>query len=403
MSLIRRIARRAELEWTRYTESRRLAPLYAPDPQNLDLEAHLSAALDWLKRAQDAGDDRGVSYGVRFGSDFDVSYPETTGYICQTFVEMWRETGDEEYLARAIAMGRWEADVQMADGAVMGGKLNQNPTPAVFNTGMVLLGWSALARATGDEGFRAAATRACDWLVRMQEPDGNWIRGNSQYALGGATTYNVKAAEGLCSAGVALDREEWVLAALRNAEFCLTRQQANGWFRDCCLDDPERPLLHTIAYTAQGLLEIGRMTHRDDLIAAARRTADAELGLLAEDGFLPGRQDAQFRAAVSWCCLTGSAQTSVIWSALYDLTGEAKYLEAAQRINRYLMAHHDIRNADSRLRGGLPGSWPVWEPYGRLYILNWATKFLVDALAARREPMAKPVRASTGTSTSASL
>ena len=119
MSLIRRIARRAELEWTRYTEGRRLAPLYAPDAQNLDLEAHLSAALDWLKRAQDAGDDRGVSYGVRFGSDFDVSYPETTGYICQTFVEMWRRTGDEEYLARAIEMARWEADVQMAEGAVM--------------------------------------------------------------------------------------------------------------------------------------------------------------------------------------------------------------------------------------------------------------------------------------------
>ena len=398
MSLIRRIARRAEVEWTRYSEGRRLAPLYAPDSRNLDLDAHLSAALEWLKRAQDAGDDRGVSYGVRFGSDFDVSYPETTGYICQTFVETWERTGDAEYLARAIDMGRWEADVQMAEGAVMGGKLNQNPTPAVFNTGMVLLGWSALGRATSDEEFRTAATRACEWLVRMQEPDGNWIRGNSQYALGGATTYNVKAAEGLCAAGTIFERPDWVQAALRNAEFCLTRQQDNGWFRDCCLDDPERPLLHTIAYTAQGLLEIGRLTGREDLITAARRTADVEIELLAEDGFLPGRQDARLRPAASWCCLTGSAQMSVIWSALYDLTGEAKYVEAAHRINRYLMARHDIRNADPRLRGGLPGSWPVWEPYGRLCILNWATKFLVDALAARQEPMTKKARASASAS-----
>jgi hypothetical protein len=44
------------------------------------------------------------------------------------------------------------------------------------------------------------------------------------------------------------------------------------------------------------------------------------------------------------------------------------------------MAHHDIRNADLRLRGGLPGSWPVDGQYGYLQILNWATKFLVDAL-----------------------
>jgi len=398
VSLIRRIARRAEIEWTRYSEGRRLAPLYSPDPKDLDLEAHLSAALAWLKRAQDAGDDRGVSYGVSFGSDFDVSYPETTGYVCQTFVDVWRKTGDEEYLTRAFEMGRWEAEIQMAEGAVMGGKLNKNPTPAVFNTGMVALGWSALLSVRNDERIRSAATRACDWLVRMQEPDGNWIRGNSQFALGGATTYNVKAAEGLCAAGAIFEREDWVRAALRNAEFCLSRQQANGWFRDCCLDDPERPLLHTIAYTAQGLLEIGRLTGREDLIAAARRTADAEVELLAEDGFLPGRQDERFRAAVSWCCLTGSAQISVIWSALYELTGEAKYLEAAERINRYLMARHDLRNPDPRLRGGLPGSWPVWESYGRLCILNWATKFLVDALAARRRPKTEQVRASASAS-----
>jgi uncharacterized protein YyaL (SSP411 family) len=117
--------------------------------------------------------------------------------------------------------------------------------------------------------------------AHMQELNGNWIRGNSQYAVGEATTYNVKAAEGLCKAGVTFDREDWVQAALRNAAFCLSRQQPHGWFRDCCLDDPERPVLHTIAYTVQGLLEVGRLTAREDLIAAARRTADAELELLS--------------------------------------------------------------------------------------------------------------------------
>ncbi len=384
MNLIRKITRRAQSEWDQYSETRRLAPLYSPDPANLDLEAHLSAALAWLKRAQDAGSDRGVSYGVKFGSDFEVSYPETTGYICQTFVEMSRRTGDGELLDRAVEMGHWEADIQLPMGAVMGGKFNQNPTPAVFNTGMVLLGWSALVRATGDDRIRSAACRAADWLVCMQEPDGNWIRGNSQYANSSATIYNVNAAWGLCELGIVLDRQGYVQAALRNAEFCLTRQNPNGWFRDCCLDDPTQQLLHTLAYTMQGLLEIGRLADRSDLTAAARRTADAEMAILTDDGFLPGKQDAQFNGSVSWCCLTGSAQTSIVWSALYSLTGDAKYREAASRINRYLMAHHDIRNPDLRLRGGLPGSWPVDGRYGRLRILNWATKFLVDSLSGQK-------------------
>ena len=380
MRLLQRVARRSISGWDRHRENRRLAPLYSPDPTNLDLEAHLSAALDWLVRAQDAGNDRGVSYGVAFGADFDVSYPETTGYICQTFVDLSDHYRERDLLKRALEMGLWEAAIQLPDGAVMGGKFNLNPTPAVFNTGMVLLGWSALIHATSDDRIKTAASRAADWLISIQEADGNWIRGNSEYANANATVYNVKAAWGLAEAGKALQREDCIRAAVRNAEFCLTRQESNGWFCDCCLDDPNRPLLHTIAYTMQGLLGIGRLVDRKEFIQAAQRTAEAEMALLGPDGFLPGRQDRAFRGAVKWCCLTGSAQTSIVWSDLYVITGRQVYREAARSVNRYLMARHDIRNPDPRLRGGVPGSWPVHGEYGRLRILNWATKFLVDAL-----------------------
>jgi hypothetical protein len=101
---------------------------------------------------------------------------------------------------------------------------------------------------------------------------------------------------------------------------------------------------------------------------------------MESDGFIPGRQDSEFRAYADWCCLTGSAQTSIVWSELFFIYGDIKYREAVHRVNRYLMARHDIRNTDSRLRGGLPGAWPVWGDYGRFMILNWATKFLIDAL-----------------------
>jgi hypothetical protein len=346
----------------------------------LDPARHLREAIEWLKRAQDAGVDRGVSYGVFFGNDFDVSYPETTGYICSTFVEQERRTGDGNLLSRAIEMGDWEIAVQLADGAVMGGKFNTAPTPAVFNTGMVLLGWSALITRTGEERFRSAARRASDWLLSAQEPDGRWVRWNSKYAKPEGTLYNVMAAWGLCEAGASLGEHRYVQAAIRNAEYCLSRQHQNGWLPDCCLSNVDEPLLHTLAYSMQGLLGIGQLTGRTDLIAGAQKLADAELGIMSAEGFLPGRQRHDFAAASDWCCLTGSAQTSAVWSQLYQLTKDEKYRSAVKVVNRYLMAHHDIRNPDPRLRGGLPGSWPVWGPYGRLQILNWATKFLVDAL-----------------------
>ncbi|QEG36029.1 prenyltransferase/squalene oxidase repeat-containing protein [Bythopirellula goksoeyrii] len=358
-----------------------LSPLYDPDIGNVDVRSHLHEAMNWLKRAQDVGSDRGVSYGVFFGQDFDLSYPETTGYICQTFVEQAQLTSNSDLLNRAIAMGDWEIDILLPEGAVMGGRVNTQPSPAIFNTGMVLLGWSALIQLTDEERFKQAAWRASEWLVAMQETNGSWICGNSKFSNPESTLYNVKAAWGLCAAGLALGEERFIQAALRNAGYCLKRQMSNGWFPDCCLTDRRAPLLHTLAYAMQGLVGIGKVTGREDLIDGARRLADSLLKIMHHDGFIAGRLRSDLSPAVKWCCLTGSAQTSIIWSELFLITCQEKYREAALRVNRYLMTRHDIRNPDFRLRGGLSGSYPVWGEYGRLSILNWATKFLVDALA----------------------
>ena len=380
-SLVRRTILAPWRRFSSFSEQYRLAPLYSPDPSDLDHQRHVEEAMGWLKRAQDSGSDRGVAHSVPFGGDFGTSYPETTGYICVTFIEHSKRTGNVELLERAIEMGDWEIAVQLPDGAVMGGVLNSQPTPAIFNTGMVLLGWNALIRSTNEERFKDAARRAADWLVSMQEPDGNWIRGNSRFAASGSTVYNVKVAGALCETGYELGEERYIAAALRNAEYCMSRQRPNGWLEDCCLSDPNAPILHTLAYSMEGLIQIGKLTGADKFVDAAKRLADAQLRIMRDDGYLSGAQDRDFSPAVDWCCLTGSAQTSIVWSELYLLTSDDRYREAVTRTNSYLMARHDIRNADPCLRGGVSGSWPTWGGYGRLRVLNWATKYLVDALA----------------------
>jgi hypothetical protein len=35
------------------------------------------------------------------------------------------------------------------------------------------------------------------------------------------------------------------------------------------------------------------------------------------------------------------------------------------------------------VRGGVPGSFPIWGGYGTYEYLNWAAKFLADALLGR--------------------
>ncbi|HEX4169219.1 MAG TPA: hypothetical protein VHZ55_27470 [Bryobacteraceae bacterium] len=378
------LARRVTNPIREAKERRQKEGLYTAVHGNIDSELHIREAADWLKRAQDFGTDRGVSYGTEFGAGFLPSYPETTGYIIGTFLTLADYYHDPSFRERAVAMGEWESAIQLDSGAVMGGMFNADPTPAIFNTGMVLLGWSALLDAAAQEQFRVSGDRASRWLVEMQEPDGNWIRGNSQFANAASTVYNVKAAWGLASMAKALNNRKYLEAATRNAEFAISRQLPNGWFAQCCLEDPQRPLLHTIAYTMQGLVGIGKITGREDFIAAAERTANSLMRLMDLNGFIPGTIANDFSGASTWCCLTGTAQTSIVWSRLAQLRNNSSFVEAAERANRYLMQRHDITSDNPSLRGGLAGSWPVHGQYGRYKILNWATKFFIDALLMRK-------------------
>lgn len=132
LHLVRKVHRKLTEKQEREREERELGPLYSPDPSDLDRSRHLSEAMEWLKRAQDASVDRGVSYGVRFGQDFGVSYPETTGYVCRTFVEQEQLTCNPELLQRAIDMGDWEIAIQLPEGAVMGGTLDRDPNPSYW-------------------------------------------------------------------------------------------------------------------------------------------------------------------------------------------------------------------------------------------------------------------------------
>ncbi|HEY7727226.1 MAG TPA: pectate lyase [Candidatus Eisenbacteria bacterium] len=358
-----------------------------------DPREHLRGAMEWLCRAQDTTGSGGVSrcYSLVLRRSegrrgWMSAYPETTGYIIPTFYDYARLAGDSTFRERALAMARWESDLQMEAGAVMGGVQGFPPTPAVFNTGQVLFGWARAYRETGDERFLESARRAADFLVAAQDPDGAWRRHGSRYALAGVHLYDARTAWGLLeAAAVTLDPRHRDAAA-RNLEYVRSRQAPNGWFPDCCLDDPRRPLLHTIAYAMEGLLEGGVLLGEERFLAAARRAAEALRGRQRRDGSLAGRFDAAWEPRASWSCLTGNAQTAVVWLRLDQIAAETKYRDAARRLVRYLETTQDLEARDPGVRGGVAGSYPRSGEYGPFEFLNWAAKFFVDALLLELAP-----------------
>ena len=141
-------------------------------------QAHLRGAIDWLCRAQDVrngeSDAGGVSAGWSFEDGWLPSYPETTGYIIETFLAAADALKQPELVERAGRMIDWELSIQLSDGAFPGHFGEAGSRPVIFNTGQIMHGMVAGYTQLEREECLQAAVRAGHWLRQQQDDDGCW-------------------------------------------------------------------------------------------------------------------------------------------------------------------------------------------------------------------------------------
>lgn len=354
-------------------------------PVREETRERADAAAAWLIRAQNATPDGGVSYGyfpVSGARGWDVSYPETTGYIITSFVKYAHETAQPKLIERAQRMALWEAEVQMSCGAVQGGKVTtpDNQTAAAFNTGMVLDGFVSILLQRNDTTIERAAYRAANFLVADLTDEGLFQTNGTFVNAAKVKLFNVLCAWALYRFGELTGDVIYRNAAISSVEGALRFMTTNGWLRANCLSDSRRPLTHTIGYSLQGILEVGALADRDDFLAAAQKTFDPILTRIQPNGFLAGRFDADWRPKVRWSCLTGSAQLAIIGYRLGELFDENRYIHAADLMVNFLKATQRMDTGNPAIDGALPGSFPILGNYMKGGYPNWATKYLLDAL-----------------------
>jgi len=339
--------------------------------------AHLDATMRWLCRAQDAYPPGGVSIDYSLVHGWRPGYPETTGYIIPTFIKYAKVADQNDYVERAVRMADWELSIQEPDGSFKGGPWGSNLGSFVFDTGQILFGLIDAHKVTGQDKYLQAAVRACDWLVQVQDPAGMWKR-NTYHGI--AHVYYTRVAWGLAEVGVHTGNRAYVEAACRNADWVLAQQLPNGWFDQAGFTDRghQAPFTHTIAYTIEGLLELGACVARREYVDAAQRSADALLAI-CPDGFFYGTYDRHWTSRDRYSCLTGNAQIALIFFRLYQLRGDDRFLPAARAINRFL-CHCQYTDGAPQTAGAISGSYPIWGGYQRFTFPNWAAKFFADAL-----------------------
>jgi len=364
-------------------------------------EVHLRAALHWLLRAQDLGDDAGFAGMYSLVEGWVPSYPETTGYIIPTLFDCARRFHDESLSCRAVEAADWLRSRQLPDGAFAGLFADQPGPPRVFNTGQVILGLVRTWRETQAERFLHAAERAGWWLVRQQDTDGAWRRST----LGGVPhAYNARTAWALAQLADATDEGLFRDSAIAAAEWTRSRQDDGGWFEDNTFygatagsarrepRPPEgaEPTLHTIAYAMRGLLETGARTGRVDLIESALRTGETLRGAWMREKHLNGSYGCEWTCRQRWRCLPGEAQVAVAWMRFDQILGKQTFAAAAGELVEHVKAAQFLDEEHLDLFGGVSGSLPIHGPYERYCLVNWGAKFLIDVLLLKESPDGEP-------------
>ncbi len=342
--------------------------------------------IAWLGRAQDnsASADGGVARDFNLVTGWATSYPETTGYIVPTMIDYGKLHHDDDAIERARKMLDWLVAIQLGDGGFQGGRIDATPVVSVtFNTGQILLGLASGVAAFG-ETYLKSMRAAADFLVSSQDSDGCWRSHPTPFAEPGEKVYETHVSWGLFEAERVDPNRGYGECGLKNARWAMSLQRENGWFEKCCLDDPDSPLTHTIGYNLRGLIEAYRLSKDVSILDACQRNAQGILSAIEPDGYLPGRLDANWKAAANWVCLTGSAQIAHSMLFLYQITSEEKYKTAGYALNNYVRRTVSI-DGPEEIRGGVKGSFPVDGDYGRLQYLNWAPKFLIDSLMLEKE------------------
>ena len=364
-----------------YLSSLSVKDFIGKSKSSFDNEVHIKAAMEWLSLAQKQNKDGGVSALYSLFDGWAHSYVETTGYIIPTFFNYADFSKIPSYREEAIQMADFELRNQLPSGAFPGA--GKKDTPIVFNTGQVIFGLCRAYEETKEIKYKESAIKASDWLVSVMDDDGCWRK--NEY-LNNIHTYNTRTAWALLNSYRITGNEEHKKAVEKNIEWALTQQLNNGWFQNNSFYPEQEPLVHTIAYSIRGILEAAIILKKKRYLEAAIKTAVPLVSAQRQDGSLAGSFNKKWESSVSWSCLTGNSQMSIIWQKLFLATKEEKFIQAARKSNNYMKKVQKLDSPNPAIKGAIPGAFPIYGWYAPFCFPNWAAKFFVDALMLELKP-----------------
>jgi len=345
---------------------------------------HMDAAIDWLLYAQKVTNTGGFSsaYSLYFG--WRDPFPETTGYIIPTLLKIFHKSNDRVLFESALKAGNWLISIQNREGYFYEPHKKE---PMVYDSGQIIFGLLSLYEFTMDEKFLKSAIKSADWIVGVQEENGSW----KQFAYNSIPhTYYSRVSWALLELYTITGLDRYKESANKQLNWVLRNQASDGWYNNASFFSDNAPVLHTIAYTIEGLWESGLILNDKRMLNSAKSAADILLVLSEKEGILSGYYS-NWKSITNSKCLTGLSQMSIVWLKLFHYTKDKRYLTQAILTNNFVKSYQIIDKKNRNLNGAIASSCPIWGKYMPFNYLNWAAKFFLDSLILENMLLVKEI------------
>jgi hypothetical protein len=181
---------------------------------------------------------------------------------------------------------------------------------------------------------------------------------------------------------VALGDREVVAAAERNIRWALSCQDERGWFSRFSFPDGERNNLHGIAYTLEGIVEVGLPS--GTRISSRRRGVGGPPDAAPRDGLALADVRRSLRRGLRpvgrELVPTASRSSRSSASSSRRACGDKAYRTYASRPHRPARAAAPARLRRAGAQRPAAGKLAGRRRYERYFLPNWAIKFYLDCL-----------------------
>lgn len=202
------------------------------DAADADMNAARESG-EWLLsiQANDASPVPGAfPYSVDQGGVHGGYFTFDTAIIGHALLDLAEATGDDRYRAGAARAARWVLRQQRAHGGFGAGAAGARPVSWASDDnclhGKLALFLGRMWRAEGTAAYRAGALALLRWLATLQRADGGIMTARgSDYVFAHAHCYAV---EGMLAGAVILGERQYLENAARGAAFLASVQSAGG-------------------------------------------------------------------------------------------------------------------------------------------------------------------------------